>query len=633
MEKIKGFHISSMTVSGFKCYEAPKEITFGNPTIVTGGNGRGKSSLADAIAFAVTGLPFFGERGIDRLHNETNPDLQITMRFTDDTGKAHELTRSRQKDRMSITYDGYAIRQTDLNEMFGERDVFLSIFNPLYFIEELGEDGKKLLERYLPPVPQADVLAQLNAQTQQRLSGVQLPSPETFLKNRREEIRELEQNAVYLSGKLDLAQKQRQSSKELSAELNAQIQDLQREIASLETRRFENVNLEDLQEQLVQASEQYEELSGEAPETPDTAELDAKLQEFHAKLGARSSEVYQPKYTGPLAEDTAKVQALGKKYQQNAALLKRFQPGTSCPVCRRVLSQQEYPAFRQALQAETEKIAADGTQLKGQIAELQEMEQKSQSTFEQFKADDLVRYQSEIDALNQKREQLQTAAAERNTQRQQTLEQLRRRIQNLTASIECGTLSPADSERLAECKASLEDCRVQLAAAQQVLSAAPEVFDERIHKIEQEITEKKIVMKDVILYMSKRTEMTFSKLALNRVKISLYDVVKTTGELKDVFRFTYNGRRYDRLSLSEKIRAGAEVSELVKRLTGHNYPVSMRSTAATMRTPRMFIPVNWSRKRSTSGRTSMKNWQTSSMTGATISLDMTILASTPILTL
>ena len=455
MEKIKGFQINSMTVSGFKCYEAPMEIMFGNPTIVTGGNGRGKSSLADAIAFAVTGLPFFGERGIDRLHNETNPDLQITMRFTDDTGKAHELTRSRQKDRMSITYDGYAIRQTDLNEMFGERDVVLSIFNPLYFIEELGEDGKKLLERYLPPIPQADVLAQLNAQTQQRLSGLQLPSPETFLKNRREEIRELEQNAVYLSGKLDLAQKQRQSSKELSSRLTAQIQELQRELSLLEARRFENVNLEDLQEQLVQASEQYEELSGEAPETPDTAELDAKLQEFHAKLGARSSEVYQPKYTGPLAEDTAKVQALGKKYQQNAALLKRFQPGTSCPVCRRVLSQQEYPAFRQALQAETEKIAADGTQLKGQITELQEMEQKSQSTFEQFKAEDIERYQAEIDALNQKREQLQSAATQQNMQRQQTLEQLRRRIQNLTASIECGTLSPADSECLAECKASL----------------------------------------------------------------------------------------------------------------------------------------------------------------------------------
>ena len=44
----------------------------------------------------------------------------------------------------------------------------------------------------------------------------------------------------------------------------------------------------------------------------------------------------------------------------------------------------------------------------------------------------LVRYQSEIDALNQKREQLQAAAAQQNTQRQQALEQLRTRIQNLT---------------------------------------------------------------------------------------------------------------------------------------------------------------------------------------------------------
>jgi hypothetical protein len=60
---------------------------------------------------------------------------------------------------------------------------------------------------------------------------------------------------------------------------------------------------------------------------------------------------------------------------------------------------------------------------------------------------------------------------------------------------------------------------------------------------------------------------------MNRVSISLYDVVKSTGEVKDVFRFEYSGRRYDRLSLSEKIRAGMEVSELMKRLTGRNYPV------------------------------------------------------------
>ena len=61
MEKIKFFQITGMTISGFKSYQEPTELTFGNPTIITGGNGRGKTSVADAIAFAVTGLPFFGE--------------------------------------------------------------------------------------------------------------------------------------------------------------------------------------------------------------------------------------------------------------------------------------------------------------------------------------------------------------------------------------------------------------------------------------------------------------------------------------------------------------------------------------------------------------------------------------------
>ena len=67
MEKIKSFQITGMTISGFKCYQEPTELAFGNPTIITGGNGRGKTSVADAIAFAVTGLPFFGERGIDQI--------------------------------------------------------------------------------------------------------------------------------------------------------------------------------------------------------------------------------------------------------------------------------------------------------------------------------------------------------------------------------------------------------------------------------------------------------------------------------------------------------------------------------------------------------------------------------------
>ncbi|MFR1635018.1 MAG: AAA family ATPase [Oscillospiraceae bacterium] len=63
MNKIEQFRITGMTISGFKSYEGPTELTFGDPTVITGGNGRGKTSIADAIAFVVTGLPSSGSVG------------------------------------------------------------------------------------------------------------------------------------------------------------------------------------------------------------------------------------------------------------------------------------------------------------------------------------------------------------------------------------------------------------------------------------------------------------------------------------------------------------------------------------------------------------------------------------------
>ena len=69
MKKINGFQITKMTLSGFKCFEEEASFTFGDTTYITASNGKGKSSIADAAAFAFAGTPFFGEKGLDRLRN------------------------------------------------------------------------------------------------------------------------------------------------------------------------------------------------------------------------------------------------------------------------------------------------------------------------------------------------------------------------------------------------------------------------------------------------------------------------------------------------------------------------------------------------------------------------------------
>ena len=219
MKKIERFQITGMTISGFKCYQAPTILDFGPQTAITGGNGLGKTSIADAIAFAITGLPFFGERGIDKLHNEVQPEVSVSLRFVDEAGAPHELTRTRHKSRMSIHYDGYEIRQMDLTDMFGERDVFLSIFNPLYFIEELGDEGKNLLEMYLPMIPHETVMGQLSDGVRSALEGVEILSPDAVLKSKRAEIREQEERTIYLQGQKDQAEVQAEAQRQAVATL------------------------------------------------------------------------------------------------------------------------------------------------------------------------------------------------------------------------------------------------------------------------------------------------------------------------------------------------------------------------------------------------------------------------------
>lgn len=564
MKKIEQFQITSLMLSGFKSYEEPTELVFGNPTVITGGNGRGKSSIADAIAFAVTGCPFFGERGIDRLHNENNPDVAIRMCFVDETGTLHELNRTRRKNRMTITYDGYEIRQLDLADLFGERDVFLSILNPLYFIEELGEDGKKLLERYLPTIPHETVLSQLSEPVREHLKNETILSPEGSLKRCREEIRSLEERITYLRGQKDLAASQGESHEQAEQEVTLQAGLLRREIAELEQRQFSSMDVSAMQERLVELSGRYEEAARD--ERADTSKLREQLQLLREKIARREVEKYQSKFTEALAEASARVKDLGVRYQRENAAYKAFHAGMECPACHRSVTEQSLSEVQAALKKVLSELYAAGSEQRAQLIELQEMDKKAADTFARFKEDDLGKWAAEAAEMEQRCASLaEQASAE--------TECLRAEIQTLTADLEYGNLSQAEYDRLGTCREELRQSEAKIAALQTMTAAQLPDFDQEIAQTNASIAEIKRKMANVIAYISKRAELTFSQLKMNRVEISLYDVVKSTGEVKDTFKFQYGGRRYDRLSLSEKIRAGMEVSELMKRLTGRNYPV------------------------------------------------------------
>lgn len=564
MKKIEQFQITGMTISGFKNYQEPTELVFGNPTVITGGNGQGKTSIADAISFAVTGLPFFGERGLDRLHNEVNPLVSVQMRFLDENGVSHQLIRTRRENRVAITYDGYEIRQLDLSDMFGERDVFLSIFNPLYFIEELGDEGRNLLEHYLPRVSQSEVLAQLSPEVRAHLEKEEILSPEAYMKARRDEIRNLEEKIVYITGQRDQAAAQNRSNAEKHKTLPQRYEKLKEELSELKTRQFSGMDIDAMQDQLVEFSTRYSEARRD--EQPEGAEVRGQLTALREKIAARKAEVYQSKYTQPLAEAQARGEALAAQYKRDAVSYRALTPGAACPICRRPITADELSAIQDHLRRSATDLLAQGKEQQAQIEELRSLDRKADETFQRFQSDDLRKWETDAQQLENQIQQLAADAAGR-------ADNLRTAIQTLTTELECGRLTQEEYDRLQECQEECRQCEAELAALQTMGEIDLVGFDQQIAGLEKEIVEKKKLIADVTVYASKRAEITFSALRMNRVEISLYHVVKSTGEWKDAFKFNYSGRRYDRLSLSEKVRAGMELSELVKRLTGRNYPV------------------------------------------------------------
>ena len=573
MEKIGAFKITKLIMSGFKSYSKRTEFCFGEQTIITGGNGRGKSSIADAIAFVVTGLPFFGERKIDKLHSEDEPDILVSMCFVDEQGSTHELVRTRKGNRMTISLDGLEVRQMDLNELFGERDVFLSIFNPLYFIEELADDGKNLLQRYLPVIPQEEVIAHISNTVQQRLKGEYLVSPESRIKRLREEIRELEETSIYLQGQQDLAAAQREKNDTMLVALNERLEKLIIEKERLEEKRFEDIDVNSLQNELMELSTPYSELSGNALDVSMVTEFDESILKHTRLLGELRASVYEAKNTKEIAEVEECIKGLEEQYKRENGILKSIAHNGVCPTCHRAVKEADIPILKSVFQTTITDIVEKGKTQRARLEQLQKLEQDAEREFAKKKEAQIAQLETERKELTGKRESDIAAANMAAEKAKVELERIRTRIQGITSDLEYGKLTTEEYERMKFYGNEVRNVQAELAAMQKSCAVSAGNYAEKIAAVKEKIRENKEQVESLLMYVSKRAELTFKQLQMNRVAISLFDVMKSTGEIKDTFKFTYNGRRYDRLSLSEKIRAGMEVSELIKRLTGRNYPV------------------------------------------------------------
>jgi chromosome segregation ATPase len=573
MKKIDSFSIKKITMTGFKCFKDTVSFDFGDMTFITASNGQGKSSVADAIAFAFVGTPFFGDRGLDRLHNKNSDEMTVSVDFVDDTGEAHTLTRSRKNDATSIAYDGLTARQSDLTSAFGDKDVFLSILNPLYFINVLGDSGKSLLEKLLPVVTHDEVLAALSESSQAILADHTMLSPETFIKNNRAELKKLEETLIGYQSQKELLDCQREERAAKLNEMRTAVNDSEREISELIVIRDNNRNIASEESALSGLRKRRDKMLSDAVYSDADKAIQGVMEEIRATeriITKLETKAYTSAYAEQMAEAEANLKVLYAEHGRINAALSNAVVGYKCPVCAATVSTDNISAVRDDLQQRLSALVIAGKTSKNALAEIKSQDATAKGEFDKQKAVAVETENNKLAALNQRLQEMNVARELDSEDYGEQLAALDSQINEHASRLANGNWLPEQALRFAELGEIKKGYEAQAAALSSITDYD---FTALIADTETEISQLKRLINEGILYMAKRIELMLGGMKMNNTEIVLTEIIKTTGEVKDCFRFSYDGRDYRCLSLSEKVRAGLDVATLIQRLSGRNYPI------------------------------------------------------------
>lgn len=104
----------------------------------------------------------------------------------------------------------------------------------------------------------------------------------------------------------------------------------------VEQKRFSGLEPKEMERQLVELSRQYDETSRDLRSAERFSEIDGQISELTQKVAARQAESYQSKFLQPLADISARVSELGRRYKQELHNFQSFAPGVCCPRLKKI---------------------------------------------------------------------------------------------------------------------------------------------------------------------------------------------------------------------------------------------------------------------------------------------------------
>ena len=151
---------------GFRKFENEFETKLYDITSITGQNRSGKSN----VLYAVINI-----KNCDASYGE--------LHFTDNRGIEHILIRVKNRTNSKkniLTLDGKNVTQNELTSFYKDKKLFLSICNPLYFLNKKPAEQKEMVDKYLEDIKPIEIFNKLSEEEKQKLIDRHIKDKESF---------------------------------------------------------------------------------------------------------------------------------------------------------------------------------------------------------------------------------------------------------------------------------------------------------------------------------------------------------------------------------------------------------------------------------------------------------------------
>ena len=563
IDRINRININRITVEGFKGYNHEKTFELGNTTKIYADNGQGKTSIGEAIVWAFLGSNLWGNDKSDSdLKNKTSKKMKVEVEFTDGE-KDYILSRSRYGNKTTITLNNKEIRQVDLYYLLGNKDIFLSIFNPMYYFTMSQKQAREFIVSILPEIKIEDVIENLEDYELEYIKkdiNYIHNNPNGYMKEKRKEIKELEEDIIYIEGilstleprniekcldlyELDSAEKEYQDKKKRLEEL----------ILEKHTLEKEKFNIENQKTNIIDTTELYKK----------KMELEKSIEIIKAKEYATEKDVMRK-----IVMLENEVENLRQEYKEISQF--NLKEGDRCPTCRTVINKHHLAVLNGEIKDTLNKITERGKKKTQELKKLLEKEKDMQTKFNTFKENRISDFEEKLRTVNKEIEDIENTDTD--DVKANKLREYDARISMLDKKIETFKKEFKEIEEgYYKLKSEIEVRKKQIEENKEKTIEYQQKIKEHNKTIETYKKQISIAQNYTSLKVKLLSEIIHKN--LDKVEIELQKIVKSTGEIKDTFEVKYMGKKHTIISASEKIKAGLEITDMIINLTGLYYPI------------------------------------------------------------